>query len=323
MMPYLFKIGSFELRVYSLMFIIGLILTIYFARRRAKSLGVKPEIIENIIIVTFICALIGGRLYYVFLKWDFYGNHFSEILAIWHGGLAIHGGVIGGALGAALYSWRLKMKTMFTGDIIAPFLLFSQGLGRMGNFANGEAHGVPTITPPDIIFRLKPAFTDFWNAALSHLGLSGAPENVSRISGMIAEGTVTVPFEGKQYVLREYVPWGISFTSKYMPPAYMDFGTLPVHPTFFYEMILNFIGAAVLYYFWRKDNWISSGGIFGLYLIFYGLIRAFVTVFRADDLMVGFLRAPHLASLGFIAVGVFLLVRGIGIERSRAAGVKA
>lgn len=323
MMPYLFKIGSFELRVYSLMFIIGLILTIFFARRRAKSLGVKPEIIENIIIVTFICALIGGRLYYVFLKWDFYGNNFSEILAIWHGGLAIHGGVIGGALGAALYSWRLKMKTMFTGDIIAPFLLFSQGLGRMGNFANGEAHGVPTVTPPDIIFRLKPAFTGFWNAALSHLGLSGTPESVSRIRGMIAEGTVTVPFEGKQYVLREYVPWGISFTSKYMPPAYMDFGTLPVHPTFFYEMILNFIGAAVLYYFWRKDEWISSGGIFGLYLIFYGLIRAFVTVFRADDLMVGFLRAPHLASLGFIAVGVFLLVRGIGIERSRAAGIKA
>lgn len=323
MMPYLFKIGAFELRIYSLMFIIGLLLTIFFARRRAKALGVKQEIMENIIIITFISALVGGRLYYVFLKWDFYGSNLLEIPAIWHGGLAIHGGIIGGAIGAALYSWRLKMKTMFTGDIIAPFLLFSQGLGRIGNFANGEAHGVPTLTPPEIIFRLKPAFTDFWAAVISHLQLSNTPESVSKIGDIISKSSLSIPFEGKQYVLREYVPWGISFTSKYMPPAYMDFGSLPVHPTFFYEMVLNFICAAVLYYFWKKDNWISSGGIFGLYLIFYGLIRAFVTVFRADDLMIGFLRAPHLASLGLIAAGVFLLIRSAKIRRSGVASYKA
>ena len=94
-----------------------------------------------------------------------------------------------------------------------------------------------------------------------------------------------------------------------MPAAYRDFGTLAVHPTFFYEMILNFIGAFIMYMFWRNEKNIATGLIFGIYLISYGLIRGFVTMFRADDLMIGFLRMPHVASLGFILVGVFLVIR--------------
>ena len=308
MMPYLFKIGSFELRIYSLMYIIGLLLTIYFCKRRAKSLGVKPEIMENLIIVLFISGLIGARLYYVLMKWDFYKHDLFEIFAIWHGGLAIHGGVIGGAIGVILYSARLKMRTMFTGDIIAPFLLFSQGIGRFGNFANGEAHGVPTITPPDIIFRIKPVFNEFWANTLAYLNIQNHPQALSKLNDIVAHTNIKVPFEGKGYILREYVPWGISFTSKYMPPAYNDFGTLAVHPTFFYEMILNFIGAAILFIFWKKDKYISSGFIFGMYLVFYGVIRSVVTMFRADDLMIGFMRAPHVAGLAFVIVGAVLII---------------
>ena len=319
MMPYLFKIGDFELRIYSLMYIIGFLITIYFCKRRAKSMGIKPEIMENLIIVLFISGLIGARMYYVLMKWDFYKHDLFEIIAVWHGGLAIHGAVIGGFIGTAIYSAKLKMRTMFTGDMIAPFLLFSQGIGRFGNFANGEAHGVPVITPPDIIFRLKPAFTEFWNSTLQYLKIPNTPESLSKLNEVVSKGSISVPFEGKEYILREYVPWGISFTSKYMPPAYIDFGSLAVHPTFFYEMILNFIGAAILFALWKKDKWISSGGIFGLYLILYGFIRGFVTVFRADDLMVGFMRAPHLASLAFIALGTFLLIRS---NKIRNQGIK-
>lgn len=319
MTPYLFKIGSFELRYYSLMIIIGLLLSIYFTRRRAKSLGVKPETIENIIIVTFVSALIGARIYYVALKWGYYSEKPLEIFAIWHGGLAVHGGVIGGAIGAIIYSLKLKMKPMFTGDIIAPWLLLAQGLGRFGNFANGEAHGVPVITPPSVIFSLLPKFNDFWSSMLGQLNLFNNPKSVSSINNYIDKG-VSITFEGNSYPITEHVPWGISFSDRFMPAAYIDFGTLAVHPTFFYEMILNFIGAAVMYYFWRKDNWIASGGIFGMYLIFYGFIRAFVTFFRADDLMIGYIRAPHLASAGFVIVGLILLVRGMKIAESK--GVK-
>ena len=213
-----------------------------------------------------------------------------------------------GFIAALIYSHYLKIKVMLFGDLIAPWLILGQGLGRLGNFANGEAHGVPTITPPDIIFQLKPVFTDFWAAVLNTFNLSNTPESVSKLNEIVKHGA-EVTFQGKVYELKEYVPWGISFTNKYMPAAYRDFGTLAVHPTFFYEMILNFSAAAIMYYFWRNSKNVSTGLIFGIYLVSYGLIRGFVTMFRADDLMLGFIRAPHAASLAFICIGIFLIIR--------------
>lgn len=308
MMPYLFKIGNFELRIYSLMIIIGLLICIYMAGRKMVKMGYKKEYLENMIIVVFIAALIGARIYYVIFSWEYYKDNPLEIFAVWHGGLAIHGGVIMGFIAALIYSHYLKIKVMLFGDLVAPWLLFGQGLGRLGNFANGEAHGVPTITPPDIIFQFKPVFIDFWNTVLNTFNLSNTPESVSKLNEIVKQGA-EVTFQGKVYELKEYVPWGISFTDKYMPAAYRDFGTLAVHPTFFYEMILNFTAAAIMYYFWRNSRNISTGLIFGIYLVSYGLIRGFVTIFRADDLMLGFIRAPHAASLAFICAGIFLIIR--------------
>lgn len=308
MMPYLFKIGNFELRIYSLMIIIGLLLTLYITRKKMEKMGYEQEYFENMIIVVFIAALLGARIYYVMFNWEYYKNDPLEIFKVWHGGLAIHGGVILGFVASVIYAHYIKIKVMFFGDLIAPWLLFGQGLGRFGNFANGEAHGVPTIIPPDIIFRLKPIFTDFWATVLNTFNLSNNPESISKLNEIVKNGA-EVTFQGRVYELKEYVPWGISFTNKYMPAAYRDFGTLPVHPTFFYEMILNFTGAFIMFLFWRNDKNISTGLIFGIYLISYGLIRAFVTMFRADDLMLGVLRAPHVASLAFVSVGIFLVIR--------------
>ena len=284
MMPYLFKIGNFELRIYSLMIIIGLLLTLYITRKKMEKMGYKQEYFENMIIVVFIAALLGARIYYVMFNWEYYKNDPLEIFKVWHGGLAIHGGVILGFVASVIYAHYIKIKVMFFGDLIAPWLLFGQGLGRFGNFANGEAHGVPTIIPPDIIFRLKPIFTDFWATVLNTFNLSNNPESISKLNDIVKNGA-EVTFQGRVYELKEYVPWGISFTNKYMPAAYRDF------------------------LFWRNDKNISTGLIFGIYLISYGLIRAFVTMFRADDLMLGVLRAPHVASLAFVSVGVFLVIR--------------
>ncbi len=316
MMPYLFKIGSFELRIYSLMIILALLITIYMTSRKMKQMGYKQEYLENMIIVVFIAALVGARLYYVILQWDYYKANPSEIIAVWHGGLAIHGGVILGFVASLIYAHYIKIKVLFFGDLIAPWLLFGQGLGRIGNFANGEAHGVPVITPPEIIFQIKPVFTDFFQTVLNTFNLTNTPESISKLNDIVKSGA-EVTFQGKVYELKEYVPWGISFTDKYMPAAYRDFGTLAVHPTFFYEMILNFIAAFIMYLFWRDKKNIATGLIFGIYLISYGLIRGFVTNFRADDLMIGFLRMPHVASLGFIIVGVILVIRAKKILKSQ------
>ena len=310
MMPYLLQIGSFELRYYSLMYIIGLLLSIYLAKRRAKQLGVKPEIMENIIILSFMFAIIGARLYYVLFNLDYYSQDPLSAFAIWKGGLAIHGGVITGAISAVIIQRYYKIAPLFALDIMAPLMLLSQGIGRFGNFANGEAHGVPTITPPEIIFRLKPVFTEFWTTTLTTLKLENTPESISSIAMMIKGSDIYVNFSDKAYQIKEYVPWGISFPPTYLPPAYLEFGTLPVHPTFFYEMILNFIFAGLMFYFfWRKDKYIGSGMLVGSYFISYGFIRGFITFFRADDLMWGMFRAPHVASIGFIIFGIIMVVR--------------
>jgi phosphatidylglycerol:prolipoprotein diacylglycerol transferase len=308
MFPSLFKIGFIELRVYSLMYLIAILLTIYFAKKRAASLSINKDLIENAIIFTFLGAIIGARAYYVILRWDYYSQNPSEIYAIWHGGLAIHGAIITGFLSALAYCKYKKFSFYKFTDITLPFFLLGQGIGRFGNFANGEAHGVPTITPPEIIFRIKNIFPEFWQTVLNTFNLSNDPISISRLGDIINKtGEATVHFQGKDYILKEYVPWGISFSSKYMPPAYLDFGTLPVHPTFFYEMILNFIGAAILIKLWKKDDMIGLGKISALYLIFYGAIRGFVTTFRADDLMIGMFRAPHILSIILILIGIFVI----------------
>ena len=311
MMPSLFKIGFLDLRIYSLMIILALILTIFMTKRRVKQLKFNPESMENMVIIIFAFAIIGARIYYVIFAWDSYKDNLLDIFAIWKGGLAIHGGIICGLIAAAIYSHYKKVNLLFMGDVIFPWVLLGQGFGRIGNFANGEAHGFPTITPPEVIFSVKPSFNEFWNKVLSTMQLYPEPSTISQIPSLLKDNPVTVEFQGKAYLLHDYVPWGVSFPSKYLSAAYREFGSLPVHPTFFYEMILNFIGWGIMYYFWRKDKWISTGLIMVIYLVFYGVIRGFVTFFRADDLMLGGFRAPHIISLILIATGSVLIANGI------------
>lgn len=300
MFPYLFKIGFFELRIYSLMYILGLLLCIYMVKKRADLLGAKKETIENIVIVSFLASIVGARMYYVAFRWDYYDNSFYEMIAIWHGGLAIHGGIIGGILCVILFCRAKGINYFKLGDLAIPWLLFGQAIGRIGNLANGEAHGVPTLTPPSIIFQMKNGFQEFWADVLNQQGLINSPLSMSKLADKLP---LDVQHNGVTYTLKEYFPWGISFTNKYGAPAYQEFGLLPVHPTFIYEMVLNFLFFIPLYMLWRKDENIGTGKIVGLYLIFYAIIRSLVTFFRADDLMAGPFRAPHLISILMILIG--------------------
>lgn len=304
MFPYLFKIGFFELRVYSLMYIIGLALCIYMVKKRSSLLNVSKESVENAVIITFLLSIIGARIYYVAFRWPYYKGNFYEMIAIWHGGLAIHGGIIAGIITILVYCHFRGINPLKLGDLVVPWLLFGQGLGRIGNLANGEANGVPTMTPPSIIFHVENIFQKFWNAALTQAGLINTPLSESKLEHMLP---FKVHFMGKIYTLKEYVPFGMSFTDKYHAPAYEQFGTLPVHPTFIYEMILNLLFFIPLYILWRRDSEIGKGRLVGLYLIFYGVIRGFVTFFRADDLMAGPFRAPHIVSVAMIIGGAWLV----------------
>ena len=309
MYPTLFKIGSFELRIYSVMIILAVFLALHFISKRAVKIGLPSKLIENGLIIIFLFGVLGARLYYVVFNWDYFGRNLSEIPALWHGGLAIHGGIIFGVIAGLVFCYIKKISAFVLADLFMPSLLLSQGIGRFGNFANGEAHGVPTIIPPSVIFQAKPDFAGFWASTLQQYKVADTPAALTRFYDYIStSGPVQVLYNGKEYLPKEYVPWGVSFPAKYNSLAYQEFGSMPVHPTFFYEMILNFIGAFILIILWRKDSNIGSGKIAALYMIFYACIRAFVTFFRADDLMFGPIRAPHMASIGLVIAGVLWYV---------------
>ncbi len=125
----------------------GVILGLVLAGREAKRQSVSIAFIYDLFFYMLISAILGARLYYVIFSWDLYRNNLGEIAAFWHGGLAIHGAIIGGTVSALVYT-RLKGFSFWqVADIFAPSLILGQAIGRWGNFFNQEAFGRPTNLP--------------------------------------------------------------------------------------------------------------------------------------------------------------------------------
>ena len=144
MNPSLFSIGNFEIRWYSVILLFAFIISSYIINKEAKRFDVDKNFIFNLLFWTLIFGIIGARIYYVIFNWDYYGNNLSEILKIWNGGLAIHGGIIAGLLTIIVYTKKYDLRTVRYLDFIVPGLLIGQSIGRWGNFFNGEAHGLAT-----------------------------------------------------------------------------------------------------------------------------------------------------------------------------------
>jgi len=283
--PVFLEIFGFEVRVYGIFIALGFILALYVAKYHAKSEGEDPQLIENYGFVALFSGVLGARLYYVLFNWNYYSQHLSEILATWKGGLAIHGGIIGGIIGTCIYGKVKKLSPLKLGDYVAAPFLLGQTFGRMGNFMNGEVHGVPTFTPFKIIFNLKPIFYQWYESYLE------------------------LPIiEKVEY--RELVPWGMVFPKD--SSAGSEFPNIPVHPAMLYELILNFCGFLFILFILRKKTNRSIGFLWWSYLIIYSLIRTFVSFFRAEDLMFHGFRAPHVISVILIVVSLI----GMGLTKN-------
>lgn len=147
MSPIIFKIGPVSIRWYGVLIMGGVILGLVLAGREAKRQSVSIAFIYDLFFYMLISAILGARLYYVIFSWDLYRNNLGEIAAFWHGGLAIHGAIIGGTVSALVYT-RLKGFSFWqVADIFAPSLILGQAIGRWGNFFNQEAFGRPTNLP--------------------------------------------------------------------------------------------------------------------------------------------------------------------------------
>jgi len=131
---------------YGIIIAIGMILALLVAIKNAKRMGKKPEMIIDFAVFAIVFAIIGARAHYVIWSWEFYKDEpFWKVFAIWEGGLAIYGGIIGGILAAFIFSKLKKISLLGLLDVIVPSLILGQSIGRWGNFANQEAFGYPVF----------------------------------------------------------------------------------------------------------------------------------------------------------------------------------
>lgn len=136
-----------HLSVYGLLIAAAVALGVFYCTRQEKRLGMPKDTGVDFALWVMPAALIGARLYYVAFQWGYYSQNPLKILYVWEGGLAIYGGVLGGALGAFFMTRRKKISFALLADMVAPALILGQAIGRWGNFFNGECYGLPITDP--------------------------------------------------------------------------------------------------------------------------------------------------------------------------------
>ena len=141
--PIAFEIFGKPVAWYGIIISCAMILAVLYVLYRAKqSDSIKPDDVFDFAIWAIPLGVIGARLYYVLMQLDEYkGKPFIEYIAVWKGGIAIYGGIIGGAIGILIASRRKKVKPLKFLDMVAPAVMIAQAIGRWGNFCNAEAYG--------------------------------------------------------------------------------------------------------------------------------------------------------------------------------------
>ncbi|HCY1567241.1 diacylglyceryl transferase [Staphylococcus aureus] len=141
--PVAFNLGPLSVRWYGIIIAVGILLGYFVAQRALVKAGLHKETLVDIIFYSALFGFIAARIYFVIFQWPYYAENPSEIIKIWHGGIAIHGGLIGGFIAGVIVCKVKNLNPFQIGDIIAPSIILAQGIGRWGNFMNHEAHGGP------------------------------------------------------------------------------------------------------------------------------------------------------------------------------------
>jgi len=137
----LFGISGLSIRWYAAIICLGLVAGLLVAYLMGRRRGYNFDMVLDLLLLALPICIIGARLYYVAFEWETYKNNLAEIFAIWHGGLAIYGAVIGGVIAAVVFC---KWKKVPLGDVLdlgSLGLILGQAIGRWGNFVNCEVFG--------------------------------------------------------------------------------------------------------------------------------------------------------------------------------------
>lgn len=145
-----FSVGPLTVHTYALCILAGIIAAVYITSRRLTARGAAKGVVLDIAIWTVPLGIIGARFYHVFTHGGDYfypGANLWEVFAIWDGGNALYGSMIGGAVGIYIGCRRSGIRFWSFADALAPGMLVAQALGRFGNYFNHELFGLPTTLP--------------------------------------------------------------------------------------------------------------------------------------------------------------------------------
>ena len=243
-----FSIFGLNITYYSLCILLGVIVAYLVIRKLSKKHNINPKYLDDIIFYGLLCGIVGARLYYVLFNLDYYLNNLSEIIKVWHGGLAIHGGILAGALFVYLYSRKNKLNFIELTDIILPGVIIAQAIGRWGNFFNQEAYGM-----------------------------------------MVSRGLL------EKLLIPDFVIKGMFIQGNY----YL--------PTFYIESIFCIIGFILIMIISKKTKKIGIPTAF--YLIWYGVLRFIIEIFRTDSLMLFNIKIACVVSIISIILGIILIFK--------------
>lgn len=247
MNPVIFNIGGFEIRWYSVLIAIAVIIGYFLILSESKRFKIKKEFMFNMMFWTLIFAIIGARLYYVAFNLEYYISNPIEILQIWKGGLAIHGGLLFGAITILIYCKKYQVRVGKILDIIVPALLLGQAIGRWGNFFNGEAYGTIVTYNQLVDMKIIPQFI---------------------IDNMFINGAYHLPM-------------------------------------FYFESLWCLLGF-FLSLFIRRRKYIKDGQLVAFYMMWYGVARFVIEMFRTDALMAGNVKIAQVVSILMFVIGLIV-----------------
>jgi phosphatidylglycerol:prolipoprotein diacylglycerol transferase len=158
--PDLIHIGPIRIRWYGLMYLLGFFASYFLISRqeRARRLGLQGPLLQSLMGYLALGLIIGARFGYILLyqygNLGYYLGHPLEIIAVWHGGMSFHGGLMGTVVAGILFCRRYRLPLWEVGDTVIVTAPIGLGLGRLGNFINGELFGRPSNVPWAMVFPM-------------------------------------------------------------------------------------------------------------------------------------------------------------------------
>ena len=164
----MFSLGPLQINWYGFFVALAMLVALFITLKIGEKRKIKKEIILDLFFWVIVFGVLGARLYDVILELPFYLKNPEQIIKIWEGGLAIHGGIIAGLLIIIFFAKKTKLSFWKLAAISTPGLALAQAIGRFGNYFNQELFGLPTTLSWGIPIAQINRPLEFLNEAYFH-----------------------------------------------------------------------------------------------------------------------------------------------------------